>query len=265
MAAPARGRARARPKRPGARRRLLRNGRALAVAAGVLALAGGAYAAARETSVFAVRELDVVGGTPRARAEVRTALEPLLGESLVRVGSGEIERRIAPLADVVSVRFDRRFPHTLHVEVSAERPVLLLRRGADTWVVSARGRVVRELRSPRRSRLPRVWLGKGAEVAVGEILPRTQGGAAAAALAPLDPRALPSPVRTVRATGSELTLVLRSGLELRLGDLGDLRLKLAIARRILRALHADSSTAGYLDVSVPERPVFKPDNPQLYG
>ena len=57
-----------------------------------------------------------------------------------------------------------------------------------------------------------------------------------------------------------MTLVLDSGLEVRLGDLGDLRLKLAIAKRILQAVGAGPSTSGYLDVSVPERPVVKAMN-----
>jgi hypothetical protein len=67
----------------------------------------------------------------------------------------------------------------------------------------------------------------------------------------------------VRERGSELTFVLRSGLEVRLGDLGDLRLKLAIARRILQAVGADATTTGYLDVSVPERPVIAGPNAQV--
>ena len=60
----------------------------------------------------------------------------------------------------------------------------------------------------------------------------------------------------MRAGAKELTLVLGGGLELRLGDGGDLRLKLAIARRILRQTGAASTGGGYLDVSVPERPVL---------
>jgi hypothetical protein len=145
----------------------------------------------------------------------------------------------------------------LRIRVSAERPVLLLRRGADTWLVSARARVMRQLRTPKRSSLPRVWVPKGTVVDVGAILPAANGGLAAAALAPVRRDAFPSGVRFVRASSSELTLVLDSGLEIRLGDLGDLRLKLAIAHRILRAVGAVSSTVGYLDVSVPERPVIK--------
>jgi hypothetical protein len=62
-------------------------------------------------------------------------------------------------------------------------------------------------------------------------------------------------VRLVRG-GKELTLVLGSGLEVRLGDHGDLQLKLAIARRILHATTTVVSAGDYLDVSVPERPVL---------
>ena len=231
---------------------------------GFAAAAAGAYLVARETSVFAVRSIDVVGGTPRARAEVERALEPELGRSLLRVGRREIDGRVLSLPDVLSASFDRRFPHTLRVRIGTERPVLLLREGATgTWLVSARGRVIRRLRTPKLSSLPRVWLPASTAVTVGETLAAKDGGLAAAAVAPVAAHAFPTPVRFVRERGSELTFVLRSGLEVRLGSLGDLRLKLAIARRILQAVGADSTSTGYLDVSVPERPVIAGSNAQV--
>jgi hypothetical protein len=49
-----------------------------------------------------------------------------------------------------------------------------------------------------------------------------------------------------------LTLVLRSGTEVRLGDGFERLLKLTIAREILPSL---AGSAGYVDVSVPARPV----------
>ncbi len=52
-------------------------------------------------------------------------------------------------------------------------------------------------------------------------------------------------------TTDGLTLRLRSGLELRLGDARDVDLKLAVADRVLRVLPPGS---GYLDVSVPRPP-----------
>jgi hypothetical protein len=59
-------------------------------------------------------------------------------------------------------------------------------------------------------------------------------------------------VSAVAATGSELTMRLRSGLLVRLGEPADVRLKLAVAARVLPLLADD---AAYLDVSVPARPV----------
>ena len=58
----------------------------------------------------------------------------------------------------------------------------------------------------------------------------------------------------MRAADHELTFLLASGLEVRLGDLTAIRLKLAVASRILPRLLAQGVYA-YLDVSVPTRPV----------
>lgn len=236
-------------------RRLAPSRRSVAAGLGLLALAVGAYAVARETSIFAVSRLEVVGGSPRAQAEVRAALAGEVGRSLLQVNGGEIDRRIATSPDVMSVSFDRAFPNTLRVVVRPERPVLLLRRGSEAWVVSARGRVLREVKNPRLSSLPRAWVPRATVVSVNTILVPESGGTVAAALAPLS-SGLFGRVRFVRADPKELTLVLQTGLEIRFGDIHDVRLKVAIARRILGVI-GPYTTTGYVDVSVPERPVVK--------
>jgi cell division septal protein FtsQ len=63
---------------------------------------------------------------------------------------------------------------------------------------------------------------------------------------------LPLGVASAVATRGELKLVLRNGLELRLGDSRDLPVKLEVARRVIQQL---GGAGGYLDVSVPDRPV----------
>ncbi|HVM16236.1 MAG TPA: cell division protein FtsQ/DivIB, partial [Gaiellaceae bacterium] len=95
-----------------------------------------------------------------------------------------------------------------------------------------------------------VWLGRGVEVEVGR---RVEGSTreAVRAVAPLVRAPLPARVASVRTSDEELTLVLRSGFEVRLGDGSDRALKLEIVRRILPAL----PPTGYLDVSVPKFPV----------
>jgi cell division protein FtsQ len=245
-------------------RRWLPSTRSLVVGVALVALAVGAYVAARETSVFAIRSVAVRGGSEQLQAEVQKALAPELGRSLVAIGAGDVEQRLAAVPGVLSVRIDRSFPHTLKVVVTPERPVLLVRKGKDSWVVSARGRVLRTVADPGESTLPRLWLPKGAAVRVNRLLAPESGGTAATALAPLAGVQFPARVRTVRALNGELTLVLRSGLELRLGDTGDLRLKLAVARRLL-LLEGPDPSAAYIDVSVPERPVVGGGNSQVAG
>jgi hypothetical protein len=92
-------------------------------------------------------------------------------------------------------------------------------------------------------------------IKVGSTLAPEGGGLAAAAVAPLVGTPLFGRVRFVVAGGKQLTLELRSGIQVRLGDPGDLRLKFAITRRIIALLGSDV-THGYVDVSVPERPVL---------
>jgi cell division protein FtsQ len=243
--------------------RLAPSGRSLAVGLVIALLAVAAFVVARETSLFAVQKLQIVGGTPRMKAEVQRALGSELGESLLKVNGTEIDGRIASVPDVRSVTFDRSFPHTLRIVVRPERAVLLLRRGKDSWSVSARGRVLRAIRNPRKSSLPRTWVPLGTQVTVGDRLPAGAGGLAAVALAPLRGGLL-TQVRTVETDGPDVAFVLRSGLQVRLGDKADLRLKLVIARRIL-AILGTSATSGYVDVSVPERPVVGSNNSQVTG
>jgi cell division protein FtsQ len=232
------------------------------VGAAIAAFALVAFFVARDTSVFAVRTIDVHTGSPRVKSEIAKALAPEVGRSLLRIDEGALTRRLEALPDVLSAQLQRSFPNTLEVTVHAERAVLLVRRGATSWVVSARGRVMRKVGDPRRSRLPRLWLPKSVQLATGETLPLDRGRMAAAAVAPIASRAYPGGVRTVVSGNEALTLVLGEGTELRLGDLGDLRLKLAIARKILRLAAANGDTSpAYVDVSVPERPVLAAQQP----
>jgi cell division protein FtsQ len=230
----------------------------------VFAVAVGGYAAARETPVFAVDAVQVRGATPAVQREVAAALGPTVGVSLLKIDGGVVARRLASVPWVAGLTFDRAFPHTLEVTVRLERPVAVLRRGSKSWLVSARGRVLSVLPRGAHPALPRIWIGaKASAPDVGAFLGNAQGGTAARALAPLASVHFPARVASVVTGDGELTLVLRSGLELRLGDPGDLRLKLAVARRVLSLVSAGGA-GGYVDVSVPERPVASL-NPQVEG
>jgi len=217
----------------------------------------GAYFAARETSTFAVRTIDVRGGTPALENQVRAALAPVVGTSLLALNRGAIERRVDALPAVVSTSYDRAFPHTLRVTVVPEKPVAVLHRGKETWLVSARGRTIARIPNHTDMALPRIWVPTAAAVAAGAFLQPDNGGTAARVLALAD--GFPERFTTATLSHGELTLRLRLGIELRLGEPVDVRLKLAVARRALRGLPPGST---YLDVAVPQRPVAGA-NPQV--
>jgi cell division protein FtsQ len=234
---------------------ILPSGRSILVGFLILALGVGLYAIARGTSAFAVRTVTVAGAPPEVAAEVRKALDPAVGESLLAIDLDDLSRRVQQVPMVATASFDRGFPHTLRIAVAPQVPVAVLRQGASSWLVAAGGRVVAELDRGAHSALPRVWLTRTVQVVVGEKI-RGLPLQASTVVAPLVERPLPFRVTASVATGTELTLKLRSGLELRLGDATDLLLKLEVARRVLSSL---AGAQGYLDVSVPERPVAGDD------
>lgn len=215
----------------------------------ILVAALGAYGIARSTSAFAVDAVAVHGAEKGVAAQVEQALAHVRGRSLLELDLARLERTVEAIPWVAAVTFDRGFPHTLNAHVTPEVPVAVARQGTAAWLVAASGRIVAPLDRGARRGLPRIWLGRGVELGAGFALT----GAplrAARAVAPLEGASLPR-VETVRSSEKELTLVFRSGVELRLGDLSDRLLKLTIAREILPTL----AGAGYVDVSVPDRPV----------
>lgn len=233
--------------------------RSLAVGFGLLALAGGAYAIARETSAFAVGHIEVAGGSPSLRARVRRALATLRGTNLLALDGASLERRVESLPWVVSATYDRAFPHTLRVTIVPEVPVAVLHRGRETWLVSSRGRVMARIVSGTRPLLPRIWVRMATPVSTGAFLAPDGGGIAARTLGLVG--RFPARIATASLTHGELTFALRSGVQIRFGEPSDVRLKLAIARRALRVLPSGST---YLDVSVPGRPVAGSES-QLSG
>jgi cell division septal protein FtsQ len=238
--------------------RLLPSGRSLAV--GFALLAGGilAYVIARQTSVFALRAVEVHGAPPAVERQVRTALGPLHGRSLLALEPHDIQQRLAELPTVRSATFDRAFPHTLRISVAPERAAAVLRSGPRAWLLSAHAKVLEPLTKRPLPNLPRIWTSRATRPRVGYV-PGDTGLPRAAALVAQASRAEPRLARrvtTVRWEGERVTFVLRSGTELRLGTAANLPLKLAVAKRLLQVLpRSERQQLAYIDLSVPIRPV----------
>jgi cell division protein FtsQ len=237
---------------------LLPGWRVLAIGFGVILAVGGGYVVARQSALFAVQTLEIRGAPPAVEEDVRASLRPMEGESLLRLDLESVRSRLTAIPSVRDASLDRAFPHTLRVNVTAERPVAVFRRGSEAWLVSARGRVIRPLEHPRLSRLPRVWVPLTVAAAAGDRLTDGSAVKAVTALAALDtgPHPLPARVAQARADDQELTLVLAAGTELRLADAEELALKLAVAREVLLALDPNvDGWPAYIDLTVPGRPV----------
>jgi cell division protein FtsQ len=214
--------------------------------------------------MFAVQRVEVQGAPPTVARQVRGALEQFSGTNLLALDGAAVVRTLEDLPTVVSVRYDRDFPHTLRVRVVAESPVAVVRRGIGAWLVSARGRVIGTVPRSRYRSLPRIWLPAASEIGIGSFL-AGEAGASARALRAFVATRFAHRVLWARVAGGQLTLGLRSGLELRFGAPIALGLKIAVVRTILPTL-AEPSAGGptYLDVSVAERPVAG-TNPQVGG
>jgi cell division septal protein FtsQ len=236
--------------------RLVPSGRSLAVGVALILVAVGLYGLARGTSMFSVERVEIKGASPQLTAELRTFLHSYEGGSLVALSADQVEQRLRGLPTVRGAVADRAFPHTLRVQVTPEVPVAVLRRGPDAWLVSGRGRVIALVVRTQAPALPRIWLPVTTEIDVGDFLADKPGGLAARSLATFVGSGFSRRIAFVKALEGQLTLGLRSGLEIRLGPPVDLRLKIAIARGLLPTLALPSAGGpDYLDLAVPERPV----------
>jgi cell division septal protein FtsQ len=219
------------------------------------------YLAARMTPVFAVRTIEVSGGSQSVRQAVQSAAEPFEGKSLVGLDGAALVEELEALPIVRSVSYDRAFPSTLRIVVTPEVPLAELRLGPDRWLVSHRGRVIRRSVPDAEDRFPSFRLAEPANVGPGTFVNDEAARAILDALA-ATPAKFPARIDKLSLEEGELTMKLRTSWgapELRLGEPVDMRAKLAAAGIVLRSLSPEyRATIGYVDVSVPERTVVGP-------
>ena len=143
---------------------------------------------------------------------------------------------------------------------SPERPAAVLRRGPDSWLVSMRGRVMEPSSGHRR---PEVAASLDLDAHGGAHRCGGHGGRRGHRRARRRARgSFRSPRRLRLLHGGALVFRLRSGLELLLGNGGDIKLKVAVAERVLAMLPAGST---FLDVSTPGRPVSGYGSPPSFA
>ena len=241
--------------------RALPSGRALLLGFALLGAGALAYVGARETSLFALRTITIKGAPPRVASHVRAALSSLEGRSLLSLNQGVVERHLAGLPDVARVTVNRDFPHTLRLLVAPAHSIAVLRRSSFAWIVSSDGEVIRAAGLFAAPKLPRIWVPRATSIDTGAPLEDADAVRAVHALAVARGAGFGARIAAVRSSDSELTFVPAAGPEIRLGDMSSLPLKLVVAQRILPLAGA---TSGYVDVSLPDRPISG-GNPKVAG
>jgi cell division protein FtsQ len=229
--------------------------RTLVIAAAVGVGVAVVYLAARATPLFAVRTVEVAGASPAVEAEIRAALDPVVGTSLVALDSADVEERLRAVPWVRSARVDRSFPHTLAVRVRLERALAVIRDGRHAWLVAESGRVVASVEPTARARLPRIRTELAGPLRVGTTIRDADVRTALSVLRAV-PARFPARVLYAEVDAGAAKLVLLGGLEVRLGRADAVERKLRAAAAVLRAVEADEREAlAYVDVSVPEHAV----------
>jgi cell division protein FtsQ len=242
--------------------------RALLIAACVVAVLGLLYLGARQTSVFALRSVEVEGAPANVRQAVLESLEETRGTSLVSLDGDAVIRRLEALPSVQSVTYDRAFPHTLRLVVVPEQPVAVVNQASNLWIVSVRGRVIGPTSAAEAPELPRVHYQPEAPLVAGQLVADEGTKTILAALA-ATPKRMPLPIHSAGLDDGELTLVLAGEGETRplllLGAPVDVGTKLRVAALVLRKLdYVERDALTYLDVTLPDRPVAS-TNPLVSG
>ena len=179
----------------------------------------------------------------RSQSQVRKALAPTRGTSLLKVDldavaagrGGAPDRRERPLRPRLSAHASRRRRARARGRGRAPGRRLVPRRRERQG----------DGRRPTATTAPRSP-GSGSTAASSSSSATPPTGdlrTAVAAVAPLVGSHFPGRVSSVTATADALTLRLRSGLEIRLGDPLDVPLKLAVAARVIPLLDAGTAVS----------------------
>ncbi len=208
----------------------------------VLALVGAVVA---KSGIFNVRAIDVVGVSLGRQDEVRR-VAAARGDSMVALDTSAIEQRILALPYVGSVAVDREFPNRLRLRIVELTPAAVAVAPHEVALIASNGRVLEH-----RSHTPRGMVRVTGFVALprdGEDIRPVGIGALAAAL----PDSMRAELRSIDISdGSGIVVRLRT-IEIRLGELQQLDLKLRTAEAVLSKANGCTK---YVDVSTVSAPV----------
>jgi len=210
-------------------------------------LAAGYMLWLRDSSVVGVEKTTVTGLTTRDADEIRAELRGAAqGMTTLHVDAEALERAVASYPAVAGIDTNVDLPHGLEVEVAERRPVATVARlGGGEVPAAADGTLLPDFEAD--ASLPRV----PGEAPGGDTV---SDEAMLAALAAVDgaPADLARRIEVVERQEGELVALLEDGPLVVLGDSSRAEAKWVAAAAVLG--QGDAARAGYVDVSVPERP-----------
>lgn len=192
---------------------------------------------------FRVAQIQVTGAGAVDPALIRAACGVRLGEPLLSVRTDQVQRRVAAIPALASVRVSRDWPGTLAVRVTERSPVALAASAAGPLLVDATGYAYQPAPNPAPT-LPRLAADR-----VAPDDPATQAGLAVLTALPAQVR---DQTQVVTAAGpSDVSLRLAGGKQVRWGSPDQAARKAAV----LAALLTQPGT-GY-DVTAPDLPTIR--------
>jgi len=203
---------------------------AVAVAAGVLAGLFFGCRWALRSPALAITKVSFVGLREASEPELIKLSGFSLGQNFFRVDTSAVEQAMMAHPWVQHAEVQRRFPHELIVHIQEFTAVAVASLG-QLYLLDSEGRPFKRVQTADRVDLPLVS-GMSREQYLRDRQATTQRFQEAAELmAEYRRLELPDPAAEVRIEGAGLTLISRSGVEIRFGE-GDRAAKFARLRRI---------------------------------
>lgn len=221
--------------------------RAVALAVLAIAIAVGYQFWLRDSSLFAVDEVEVEGVTAN-REQVTAALEQAAeGMTTLNVDEDELRKAVSAFPTVASIRVDAGLPSTLTIELTERLPVGTVESGGERVPVSGDGYLLPGL-DPGEAKLAAVE----ARVDDGRIDADGLAQAEVLAAAPPELRERISETAFDVDRGG-VVVDLEASPELRFGSADQAEDKWAAVVTVLA--DRELGSPAYVDVAVPERPV----------
>lgn len=186
------------------------------------------------SSIFAVKRVEVVGNKRLTAAEVRSIARVPSSATLLRFPGRQVRSRLLASPWVSEAYVTRDFPDGLRIRIAERTPAARLDLGSTFWLIDRAGYVLAKADVEEASPMPVVRDVEGVQPSVGKTLRSDELENALGILEGVSPE-LRAYTRAVSAPSIDKTaLYTTGGVEIFFGEATDLEKKDLVARRIMK-------------------------------